>query len=157
MLIGVMAGGHQLGWWSLPASSRATAQPCPTRHVQSPELVRVSVLNSSGRSGLASTTATKLRQRGYLVTTVGNSSIEPAPGMPALILFGDAGIEEARAVAAQVAGAQTRNDAREGEQVDLVLGQPFNDIRTRAQAAGYLDRNKALPAGCQDYSAGKAP
>lgn len=110
------------------------------------------VLNSTSRSGLASSTATKLRQRGYVVSSIGNTTTQPAAGTPALILFGNSGIEEARAVAAQITGAQTRNDSRDGEQVDLILGPAFDDIRTREQAAGYLARNEALPERCAAYS-----
>lgn len=69
-----------------------------------------------------------------------------------MIIFGAAGIEEARAVAAQITGAQTRDDSRDGAEVDLILGQAFDDIRTREQAAGYLARNTALPERCAEYS-----
>ncbi|PID53420.1 MAG: hypothetical protein CSB46_08195, partial [Micrococcales bacterium] len=141
MLVGLIALGQAVGWWSFAGGNpHAEPNPCPTRHVQAPELVRMQILNSSDRTGLAAQTATKLRQRGYRVTSTGNSSTQLAAGVPALILFGPRGIEEARAVAAQIDGARTQDDGRDDESVDLILGEAFRDIRTRDKAAPDLAR-----------------
>jgi len=85
--------------------------------------VRLRVLNATPREGLAGSVADELRKRGYTVTGVGNDSRHvPAP---AEIRHGNAGAPAARVVAGIVAGAITRNDARAGSEVDLVLGTRF--------------------------------
>jgi hypothetical protein len=102
--------------------------PCPP-----PEALPVAyntiplrVLNASGRTGLAGTTATELTGRGFVVAEVGNYTIDLDTGPR--ILFGEAGLAGAYTLAATVPDALLLLDTRTDASVDLVLGAAYEAL-----------------------------
>lgn len=85
--------------------------------------VQVTVLNGSGRTGLAGETATALTGRGFAVLTTGNSPDRLE--LPARITFGEAGLAAAYTLAAQLDQPLLQLDQRTDGTVDLVVGAPF--------------------------------
>ena len=140
---------HQPTFVPLPG---ATPVPCltlavfPSDVLPEPEEVTVNVLNGSRRIGMASITAEVLGTRGFKVGDVGNFE-GPKIGSVGQVQFGPAGADIARLVEAYVPGVELVNDGRPGDSVDLIIGQKFEDILTKAQAAEVLSRPFASPSG----------
>lgn len=85
--------------------------------------IQVTVLNGSGRAGLAGQTASTLTERGFVVLGTGNyPATLPAA---AQISFGQTGIAAAYTLAAQLDAPLLLLDTRADATVDLVLGEPF--------------------------------
>ncbi|MGX2995839.1 LytR C-terminal domain-containing protein [Streptomyces sp. JNUCC 64] len=118
------------------ARDGATALPKPAK-------VKVNVLNATPRSGLAKKTADELRKRGFAIGEVGNATKrydKKVPGTGLVIGAKSAAGGALPVLAAQLAGAQQRTDARTTADVDLVIGTAFarlapKDTATRALAA----------------------
>lgn len=88
--------------------------------------VQVTVLNASGRTGLAGQTATGLTARGFVVVTTGNY---PAPlTETARIYFGESGLAAAYTLAGQLDAPVLVLDTRAEPTVDLVLGEGFTAL-----------------------------
>lgn len=88
--------------------------------------VSVAVLNGSTRAGLAGITANDLAGRGFEIASTGNYPSDP--GVPAELLFGEAGVAAAYTLAAQLEDAVLVLDTREDASVDLVLGEEFGGL-----------------------------
>lgn len=88
--------------------------------------VQVTVLNASGRTGLAGATATGLTTRGFVVLTTGNYPTSLSG--TAQITFGEAGIAAAYTLAAQLDRPVLVLDTRVDATVDLVLGDTYADL-----------------------------
>lgn len=125
--------------------------PCPKQTVARPADTSVRVLNSTTRKGLAGNVAKTLKARGYTINAVGNAQRGTAGSAPALIVYGAGGVERARSVAAHVAGAKLRGDARTSTTVDLIIGDKFSAVRSAKDAAPLL-KQIPVPAGCVSAS-----
>ncbi|WP_055546195.1 LytR C-terminal domain-containing protein [Streptomyces sp. NBRC 110028] len=119
-------------------SSRTAAAKLPK-----PSDITVNVYNATKRSGLAKDTADELKKRGFTIGDVGNAPTAydkkvKAPGM----LLGAPGSADGafRVLGTQLAGTETRNDARRGKDVDLIIGTEFKDLVRQK------DADKALTA-----------
>ena len=134
------------GWLGGPLAT-ATPTPCPAQTVAKPAETSVRVLNSTSRPGLASSVAKTLKGRGYVINAVGNAQSGTAGASSALIVYGAGGVERARAVAAQVAGAKLRGDARTSTTVDIIIGDKFKAVRPAKDAAPLL-KQVTMPEGC---------
>jgi polyisoprenyl-teichoic acid--peptidoglycan teichoic acid transferase len=108
---------------------RATPAPAATSGATAPASTQVSVLNALGTTGLAATTANKLRRSGYGIATVGNapsadlarSQISYAPGR----------IADARTLASTLLGGALliEDPTLAPSQLTLILGPGFTGIR----------------------------
>ncbi|MEU8824576.1 LytR C-terminal domain-containing protein [Streptomyces sp. NPDC048636] len=108
-----------------------------------PADITVNVYNATPRSGLAKDTADELKKRGFKIGKVGNAPSEydkkvKAPGM----LLGAPGATKGafNVLGTQLTGTTTKNDARKGKDVDLILGAGFKDLVKQK------DADKALTA-----------
>lgn len=146
LLVFVAALAMFKGWFGGPLAT-PTPTPCPAQTVAKPAETSVRVLNSTTRPGLASSVAKTLKGRGYVINAVGNAQSGAAGASPAVIVYGAGGVERARAVAAQVAGAKLRGDARASTTVDLIIGDKFTAVRSAKQAAPLL-KQVTMPDGC---------
>ena len=137
------AAAYVKGW--VGASPRAAAVPCPTPtgtvaptpppHTLSPADVTVNIYNTTGRQGLARSTADALRDQGYLIATVSNDPMHrTVPGV-AEIRYGTSGAAAAKLAATLVPGAALQRDGRPDSSVDLVLGARFRTIAPPAPEA----------------------
>lgn len=88
--------------------------------------VSVNVLNATDRSGLASTAAASLGERGFVVASTGNTKVA-VEGIR--ISFGTAGLASAYTLAAHFEGADLYYDTREDASVDVSLGSSFEALR----------------------------
>ncbi|GAB7191636.1 hypothetical protein NUM3379_23440 [Kineococcus sp. NUM-3379] len=127
--LGAAAALVATGRWS-PFGEQAQARPtCTTPAAPAPAApadVRVEVLNSTDRRGLAATVAEELRGRGFTVTRVGNSDGGPVPE-PAAVRHAPAAAPAARAVAARLGGAVLVEDPAAVDVV-LVLGEGYQQL-----------------------------
>lgn len=139
-------------YWAvgLGAPSKKSAapahSPCPTTSASAVgrapiASVRVRVLNSTNRSGLAAMVRTMLKARGFPVTGIGNDP--SAYAGTAQVRYGPAGRSAARTVLLQVPGAALAADKRAGAGVDLVLGQQYQRLST---AAEIVKASRATPS-----------
>lgn len=115
--------------------------PTPTRTL-SPEDVTVNIYNTTPRQGLARTTASTLRDRGYLIATVSNDPMHRTIRGVAEIRYGTSGTAAARLAARLVPGASLHRDGRPDSSVDLVLGPKFHGVASLPGAA------PSAAAGC---------
>jgi hypothetical protein len=105
-------------------TATCTAQPgAPT-----PGTTTVNVYNATQRRGLAAATATQVRKRGFLVSTVSNDPLQKTVTGPAEVRYGRGGAARGRLVLALVKGAKAAPDVRLDDSVDLVLGNAFSTL-----------------------------
>lgn len=95
-----------------------------------PSEVTVSVYNTTFREGLASEVMADLVDRGFKAGETGNDPDGAfLPDDVAVIRFGPDGAKAAQRLSSYVEDAvMTKVDSREGEQVDLVLGNQYSDL-----------------------------
>ena len=130
------AAAYVQGWAGSSPHAAASACPTPTGplaptpppHTVSPEDVTVNIYNTTGRQGLARSTATELRDRGYLIATVSNDPMHRSVPGVAEIRYGTSGAEAAKLASALVPGATLQRDGRPDSSVDLVLGRTFRGV-----------------------------
>jgi hypothetical protein len=107
------------------------AGPCTTEPVVTPlrtSDVSLNVYNATTRSGLATAASKTARDRGFKVKTVGNDPKKATIKQTAQVRFGPAGEASAKLVIAHVPGAVGVNDKRDGDTVDLVLGNKWKSF-----------------------------
>ncbi|MFI1335626.1 LytR C-terminal domain-containing protein [Streptomyces sp. NPDC020845] len=109
-----------------------TAQQAP-KSLPKPAEITVNVYNATPRTGLAKDTADELRKRGFKIGKVGNApaAYDKKVKAPGILLGAPAASSKLGAfdvLATQLAGAQTKNDARSGKDVDLIIGTAFKDL-----------------------------
>lgn len=94
----------------------------------SPEEVTVNVYNASGVTGIAGRTSEALSAQGYAVDTVADAPDDFETPEVAQIIHGAEGAEGAALLAELVPGAEIIDDDREGDGVDLFIGEGFEEI-----------------------------
>ena len=107
------------------------AGPCTTEPVAvplKPGDVSVNVYNATKRSGLASAASKTATDRGFKVKKVGNDPKKATIKQNAQVRFGPEGEASAKLLIAHVPGAVGLNDKREGDTVDLVLGNAWKSF-----------------------------
>lgn len=118
---------------SSPAfASQARTSPAGTTPAQtspsgdgtavSPGKVRVEVLNTTSRAGLAGRTADKLRERGFTVDSVGDRSSDAER---TVIRYAPSHTEQASLLATSLPEARLVSDPAAGEVIELELGSGF--------------------------------
>lgn len=126
-----------------PPTASCTAQPsAPT-----PGTTTVNVYNATQRHGLAASTATQVRKRGFLVSTVSNDPLQKTVTGTAEVRFGTSGASRSRLVLALVKGAKAVPDARLDTSVDLVLGNAFSALAPPPKPAPAA-KTTTRPTGC---------
>ncbi|WAP56996.1 LytR C-terminal domain-containing protein [Streptomyces sp. S465] len=108
-----------------------------------PAQITVNVYNATTRSGLAKNTADELKKRGFKIGKVGNAPAEYDKKVKASgILLGAPGADDGafNVLGTQLDGAQTKNDARDGKDIDLIIGSGFKTLVKQK------DAEKALAA-----------
>jgi hypothetical protein len=136
---------------SASASPKASAAAYPE-----PAQITVNVLNATKRAGLAKKTADELEKRGFRIGEVGNATEEYDKKVKgtAILLGRPAAVGTSLPVlATQVAGAETRPDARKDASVDLIIGDRFESLAAKGDAEKALEelRNpkpEPTPSGC---------
>lgn len=142
---GYSAGTIFLGWTN-PVNVRPGAEhSCDTTPVAAATgPVKVRVLNSTKRPGLAKRTARKLKKRGFAIVRIGNDSHGPPPGTQVRIRYADTTRREARTAATQFKNAEMKSTGGDSV-VDVVLGSAFTGLRKAKAAKADLKTPQPLP------------
>ena len=136
LLLGVFgyAGAYYKGWVGNGGRVDVSSlPPCPptTAPTLTPADVKVNVLNSTGRDGLALAASKSLVRRGYVIGSVDN-----APGAPVLgvaeIRYGAQSVAAARLLAKDVHGAKLVVVRRVDPSIDLVVGEKWVGLKAPA-------------------------
>ncbi|MEU1598212.1 LytR C-terminal domain-containing protein [Streptomyces sp. NPDC005708] len=143
------------------ADCATKASPSPAANAKAlpqPAQITVNVLNATPRSGLAKETADELKKRGFHIGTVGNATQEFDKKVKGIgVLLGPkAALDTTLPVlGTQLAGVDRRTDiSRTGASVDLILGDKFKSLSSKADADKALAALTA-PAPAADKKAGK--
>jgi hypothetical protein len=122
-----------------PAPAKAPVKLVPR------DQVSVTVFNGSGRSGLAGTTATALRNAGYTVAGTGNADRRDYTRTE--IRYQSDREAQARTLAAVIPGATLVQRDGLGASVQLVLGSDFAGVRSASSPAATRAPSAAGAAG----------
>jgi hypothetical protein len=109
-----------------------TPAPADTPGAATPANLQVTVLNALGASGLAATTATRLRQSGYRITGVGNA---PSADLArSQVTYAPGRLAEAKALASTLVGGASllEDPSLTAPRLTLILGPGFTGIRPSA-------------------------
>ncbi|MGI5138727.1 LytR C-terminal domain-containing protein [Streptomyces sp. CA-106110] len=143
------------------ADCATKASPSPAANAKAlpqPAQITVNVLNATPRSGLAKETADELKKRGFHIGTVGNATQEfdkKVKGIGVLLGPKTALDTTLPVLGTQLAGVDRRTDiSRTGASVDLILGDKFKSLSSKADADKALAALTA-PAPAADKKAGK--
>lgn len=100
--------------------------------------IKLNVYNSTNRRGLAASTATVLKQRGFAIGKVTNDPLKANLTVAAEVRGASANALAMRVVAAEVIGSELRADGRADGTVDLVLGAGFTALASPDQVSAAL-------------------
>lgn len=90
--------------------------------------ISVNVYNATSRRGLAATVAKATAARGFKVKAVSNDPLKKTVKGVAEIRYGPEGLASAKVLAKHFPGAPLVADKREGDTIDLVLGNTYKAI-----------------------------
>ncbi|MEV4439071.1 LytR C-terminal domain-containing protein [Streptomyces sp. NPDC049577] len=148
-LVDVFSGGGGRG---TQASSKVRSGDCKTgakaagqavpRELPKPTDITVNVYNATPRTNLAKEAADELRRRGFRIGKVGNAPAlydKKVPGAGLLLGSPDAAEGALKVLATQLAGTETKNDQREGQDVDLMIGDAYKELASREDADRALE------------------
>ncbi|AWZ10210.1 MULTISPECIES: LytR C-terminal domain-containing protein [unclassified Streptomyces] len=124
-------------------AAAAAASAAPQVALPQPGQITVNVYNATPRAGLAKAVGDELKKRGFVIGQVGNAPADFDKKVPdAGILVGSPKTDKAAfsVLGANLAGAAHQTDAREGADIDLILGDAFKELTPKA------DADKALAA-----------
>jgi LCP family protein required for cell wall assembly len=132
-----------------PKTSSPSAQPHPEQ-VQavttSPKDVTVQVLNSTSKSGLATTVSTQLKHHGFKVKTPDDY---PSSLKSTTVLFSPGNEQAAATVSATLSNPKVERVTGIGKTVQVVLGPDFSSVSapppTGSSVSVQIDRNAASP------------
>lgn len=140
-LIDVFTGGDKATAASsrsgCAAKSASSAKKTAPKALPKPGEVKVNVYNATPRSGLAKDVAAELKKRGFTVGKVDNAPKEydkKVKGTGILLGAKSAADTALPVLGTQLAGAESRADARKGGEVDLILGTKFKDLAKKEDA-----------------------
>ncbi|MFD5557412.1 LytR C-terminal domain-containing protein [Streptomyces sp. NPDC127068] len=150
-LVDVFTGGGNEAKAAGSGCAPASAKPSPgasagpvnraAAGLPKPSTVKVNVLNATPRSGLAKKTADELRKRGFTIGEVGNATKQydkKVPGAGLVVGAKGAARGALPVLAAHLAGAGQRTDARASADVDLIIGTAFTRLAPQDAATRSL-------------------
>ncbi|MCX4628951.1 LytR C-terminal domain-containing protein [Streptomyces sp. NBC_01443] len=117
------------------AASPAAAKPAVP--LPQPGQITVNVYNATPRAGLAKAVADELKKRGFTVANVGNAPADFDKKVPGTgILLGSPKTDKAAfsVLGTQLEGDTQQTDAREGADIDLILGDAFKELSPKETA-----------------------
>ncbi|MFD4479587.1 LytR C-terminal domain-containing protein [Streptomyces sp. NPDC058471] len=140
-LIDVFTGGDKATAASArsdckPKQGPSAEPPAPTA-LPKPGQIKVNVYNATPRSGLAKDVAGELKKRGFTIGKVDNAPKEydkKVKGTGMLLGAKSATDTALPVLGTQLAGTESRTDARKSGEVDLILGAKFKDLAKKEDA-----------------------
>ncbi|MFG2652762.1 LytR C-terminal domain-containing protein [Streptomyces sp. NPDC048436] len=140
-LIDVFTGGDKAtaasGRGDCATKSSPSAKASKAKALPEPGQVTVNVYNATPRGGLAKNVAAELKKRGFTVGKVDNApkAYDKKVKGTGLLLGSKTATDTALPVlGTQLAGTESRTDARKGGEVDLILGTKFKDLAKKEDA-----------------------
>lgn len=112
-------------------STAPGVQPCTTIVPEvepKPVDISLNVYNATTKRGLAATVAKIAAERGFKVKAVANDPLKKTIKGVGELRHGRDGLASAKVVAKHLPGVALINDKREGDTVDLVLGNTFKAL-----------------------------
>lgn len=112
-------------------ASAPTPGPCTTAVTVAqlqPADVSVAVYNATSRRGLARSVATALGKRGFVIKDVANDPLKKTVKGVAELRHGPEGLASAQLLLKHLPGAVLVADKREGDTVDVVLGNGYRKL-----------------------------
>lgn len=107
-----------------------------------PDSIKVNVLNSTDRSGLAKSTADALKKRGFRIGEVANAPEEFSKKVKTegvlLGAPGEDGDARLKVLGTQFKDTDTRFDDRKGDDVDLIVGEGYEKLVKEKEADAAL-------------------
>lgn len=116
------------GWGSGEDGAATDDEVTSTAPALQPAEVAVNVYNAKGEPGLAGQVAGELEERGFDVSSIDNDPQRASIEHSADIRHGPEGLEAASLMQESVPGSELVADEREGDEVDLVLGDGFEEL-----------------------------
>ncbi|MFD9302616.1 LytR C-terminal domain-containing protein [Streptomyces sp. NPDC060048] len=126
-----------------PKAGAAAASTAPQVALPQPGQITVNVYNATPRAGLAKAVGDELKKRGFVIGQVGNAPADFDKKVPGVgILVGAPQTDKAAfsVLGTNLAGSTQQTDAREGADIDLILGDAFTELTAKP------DADKALAA-----------
>lgn len=138
------AGSSAKGNGHADCASDAKAEPRGGKNAELPEpgSIKVNVLNSTDRGGLAKSTAGQLEKRGFKIGKVANAPDEfhkkvENPGV-LLSATGKEGDARLKVLGTQFKDVDKRFDDRKGDEVDFVIGEAYDKLAREKEADAAL-------------------
>ncbi|WP_223875343.1 LytR C-terminal domain-containing protein [Nanchangia anserum] len=127
--------------------------PCPTGEGQpvAPERVKVTVLNGTTRSGLASDVSAGLKERGFAVASASNAPNDDIDGT-VVISSGPTGVNSAYTVALAFPDATLVLDSRLDPDVTVTIGAGYDQMVAPNDFRKSLDAGLAARPSCMKVS-----
>jgi hypothetical protein len=155
LLVAALAVGGWLGWRAWRGSDASSAQrvhvcvtPTAAPSPPDPSAVRVAVLNTTEKVGLAHKVADELKSRGFRIGHIGN--VKAAVAGAAVVLYPPNAAAEAMTVAEHVPSAVVQSGSV--TTVTLQIGPGFRNLAAPADVAAAHERDLAAasprPAVC---------
>ncbi|MEV0415242.1 LytR C-terminal domain-containing protein [Streptomyces sp. NPDC050448] len=123
------------------AAAAASAAAKPAVALPQPGEITVNVYNATPRAGLAKAVADELKNRGFTIGKVGNAPADFDKKVPGTgILVGSPKTDKAAfsVLGTQLEGDTQQNDARDGADIDLILGDAFKELSPKEATAKEL-------------------
>jgi hypothetical protein len=136
-----------------PSASSGTPLPCvsttvtPGAALPKPATVTANVYNATDRAGLARTTATTLKTRGFGIGSIANDPSGKSLTTVAEIRYGTKGKDNALLMRFYVPGATLVLDQRNDATIDLVLGAKFKGIADQKVVNAALAKPVVVASG----------
>lgn len=143
-LIDVFTGGEKkavAGGRQPDCKPAATTPAAPAGKIPKPGTIKVNVYNATPRGGLAKQVGDELKKRGFQVVKQANAPKEYDKKVKAAALLVGApkSLDTLLPVlGTQVKGAETKADARGGQEIDLIIGNAFKSLDAKKDADAAL-------------------
>jgi hypothetical protein len=141
IVIGLASYTSFTGLWLMPGQEPLGTRhvcPTPTPIAASVESVNVNVYNATTRRGLANQVTLGLQKLRMKVSDIGNKQVPTKKAVAAIVIYTPDRTLQAATVKATVNGAvtmQLNTDANVTGQLDLILGNGYQNLRSATEVA----------------------
>jgi hypothetical protein len=144
-------------WWNVLRQEKQQVaqeeQACESAQAEAPPTLdpatlHLRVFNATDTSGLATTVANSLTERGFIVDEIANDSSDRTVTGVGELRHGPRGTDAAEYVRLYVPGAGDFVDIRADATVDVVIGPEFTTLATAEDVAAALAPAEDAPAEC---------
>ncbi|MFI1969813.1 hypothetical protein BLA24_17250 [Streptomyces cinnamoneus] len=143
--------------------AQAAGRKAP-KELPKPGDITVNVYNATPRGGLAKITADELERRGFKIGKVGNAQSDydkKVTGTGVLLGSREALDGALKVLGTQLTGTEAKSDQREGQDVDLVLGDGYKTLTPKEDADRLLtaleDQSHQSPSASAPAPSSGAP